>query len=95
MSKTVQVQLLHSASVPGARWCSPIGWVPGNEIIGSVYEDGSWWDDSEETAGLIVLRAASEYGWGDKAEVDVNDLRVASCGDVQIVQPVVLPTKGE
>ena len=66
-TKIVTVKLQHRSSIWGARWCLPVGWEPTNEIDGSEFLDGSYWDDTEETAGVIG------FVDGDEGEPQTND----------------------
>lgn len=81
--KTVTVRLLHDSSIPSLRWCEPIGWEPKAEVNGE-YADGSWWDDNEEVAGLVVLGNYTE-GEDEIVTVDIDQIRIASCGDCKII----------
>lgn len=92
-TKTLKVRLLHNASIPGARWCEPIGWEPVNEVEGSELVDGAWWDADEQTAGLVWFGHPDSYGANEVAEVSLDDLRVASCGDCRVVGEVELGDK--
>jgi hypothetical protein len=82
------IRLLHNASIPGARWCEPVGWEPANVIEGSELDDGAWWDADEQTAGLVWFGEVDAYGSGDVVEVTADDLRVASCGDCRVIGEV-------
>jgi hypothetical protein len=87
----VKVQLLHCASIPGSRWCNPMGWHPTNKVDGAEYEDFTWWDSSdEEAAGLLWLGDVNAHGANEVAMVNLTDLRVASCGDMRILGNVTL-----
>ena len=85
-TKVVEVVVRHRSSVPGARWCEPKGWAPTNLIEGAEYvaDTGSWWDPSEEAAGILVWTAPDAVK-GDVATVSLDDLRVASCGDCRVI----------
>ncbi len=85
---TVRVRLMHDASIPGARWCEPIGWEPANVIEGSELDDGAWWDADEQTAGLVWLGDRNAYGAAEVIEANISDLRVASCGDFRVIGEV-------
>jgi len=76
------IALAHKSAIPGARWATPVGWEPANEIDGSEYLDGSWWSEDSETAGLLYFGAGSE---GDTVEADADDLRVASTGNCRVI----------
>lgn len=89
-TKTVTVRLLHNASIPNARWCEPVGWEPANVVEGSELVDGAWWDDDEQTAGLVWFGHPSEYGANEVMEANLGDLRVASCGDCRVIEKVKL-----
>lgn len=86
--KSVSVRLMHYSSIPGARWCEPVGWEPTNEIEGAEHQEkGSWWDDQEEVAGLVCFVSGNE---DDEIEVSLDDLRIASCGDCRVIGKVDL-----
>ena len=87
---TKTVRLLHNASIPSARWCEPVGWEPANVIEGSELFDGAWWDADEQTAGLVWFGHPNEYGANEVMEANLDDLRVASCGDCRVIGPVEL-----
>ncbi len=84
---TLTVELMHRSSIPGAIWAKPCGWEPENEIEGSEWIDGSWWDDAGNTAGLVCFVEGNE---GDIVEVVLSDLRVASCGDCRVINGRVI-----
>jgi hypothetical protein len=86
-TKTVTVRLLHESSIPGARWCEPIGWKPSNEIEGAEFSDGSYWEETEEVAGFVCFADGCKE---DEIEVSLDDLRIASCGDCKVLGKVVL-----
>lgn len=88
MSKSVKVRLLHNSSIPHARWCEPVGWEPSNDVEGSEFVDGSWWDDDGETAGLVWFGDPDEYGANEVVEASLDDLRVASCGNCKVIGEV-------
>jgi len=81
--KTLTVRLGHRSSISGARWCQPIGWEPANTIQGAEFIDGSWW--GEEEAGIVCFVAGDE---DDEIEVELDDLRLASCGDCRVIGTV-------
>jgi len=83
----MKVLLQHQSSIRGARWCSPVGWEPTNKIEGAEYVDGSWWSQGEEEAGLICFVEGVE---GAEVEVEADDLRVASCGECEVISKVVV-----
>lgn len=87
-TKTYRVRLLHNASIPGARWCEPIGWEPTHEVEGAEFVDGGWWSDDEEEAGLVWFGERDAYGHQEIIEASLDDLRVASCGEVRILGEV-------
>ena len=89
-AKTVTVRLLHNASIPNARWCEPVGWEPANVVEGSELVDGAWWDDDEQTAGLVWFGHPNEYVANEVMEANLDDLRVASCGDCRVIGEVKL-----
>lgn len=84
---TVKVRLGHRSSIPGARWATPVGWEPTNEIEGSEFLDGSWWDETEETAGLVCFTPGDD---GDQIDAPTDEVRVASTGDCRVIGPVAL-----
>jgi len=87
MNATVKIRLLHKSSLPGARWCEPIGWEPVNVIEGSIQEEGAWWDgNNENTAGLCWFGEPGENGHNDVVEVPLAELRVVSCGECRVLQ---------
>jgi len=83
-----KIRLMHNSSIPGARWCEPIGWEPSNEIEGAEFADGSWWSDSEEEAGLVWFGDVNAYGSEEVIDASLDDLRVASCGDCRVIGTV-------
>lgn len=85
--KTVRVRLLHNASIPNARWCEPVGWVPKNVIAGAELVDGAWWDEYEEVAGMVLFGDHS-FELYEVAEVNLGVLRVASCGNCRVLAKV-------
>jgi hypothetical protein len=87
-TKALTVRLMHNAAIPNARWCEPIGWTPSNEIDGSELSDGAWWDDDEQTAGLVWFGHPDEFGAGEVIEANADDIRVASCGDCRVIGEV-------
>lgn len=89
-TKTVTVRLQHNSSLPNSRWCEPVGWEPKNEIEGAEYQDGSWWDEYENVAGLVWFGHPDAYGANEKIEASLEDLRVVSCPDCRIVGEVEL-----
>ena len=88
----VTVRLCHNSSIPGARWCEPIGWEPANAIEGAEWVDGGWWGDDEQEAGLVCFGHPATYredtGEDETAEVTLADLRVASCGNCRVIAEV-------
>lgn len=87
MSQTVTVRLNHNSSISGAIWCEPVGWEPHNELEGAEFSEGSWWSDEEEEAGLVWFGVGDE---GEVIEADLDDLRVAACGNCRVVDKVRL-----
>jgi len=83
--KLLIVKLGHRSSIPGARWCAPVGWKPANEIEDAEWIDGSWWSEHEEEAGLVCFSDAEE---GREVAVSLDDLRVAACGDCRVIGEV-------
>lgn len=90
VTQTVRVRLLHNSSIPNARWCEPVGWEPSNVVEGSELVDGAWWNDDEQTAGLVWFGHPNEYGANEVMEAKLDDLRVASCGDCHVIGKVKL-----
>lgn len=87
---TREVRVNHrSTAFPQSRWVTPVGWEPTNKFSGSEFVDGSWWDDNEETHGIVLL-GADDLDEGDTYRVALTDLRVASCGNCQIVENVTV-----
>lgn len=89
-TKTLKVRLLHNASIPNARWCEPIGWTPANEVKGAEFDNGCWWDGDEEAASLVWFGHPNEYGANEVMQANLDDLRVASCGDCRVIGEVVV-----
>lgn len=89
-TKITRVRLLHNASIPGARWCEPLDWEPANQIDGSEFVDGGWWDAEEQTAGLVWFGDRNAYGAEEVIDASLDDLRVASCGDCRVIGAVEL-----
>lgn len=88
--KHVIVRLLHASSIPNARWCEPVGWEPTNVVDGAVFDDGAWWGDYDQAAGLIWVGKPDEYGNYEIIEASVDDVRVATCGDCRVIGKVTL-----
>lgn len=82
------VELQHKSPTSGARWVKPIGWEPANQIDGSEFLDGSWWDANEETHGLVVFNTTGTEG--ETIEVSLHDIRLASCGNCRVIGEVKL-----
>ncbi len=93
LNARLEVRLMHNASIPGARWCEPIGWEPSNVIEGAEMQDGTWWDDDNEVAGLVWFGDVNAYGTQEIIVTDIDDLRVASCGDCRVIGEVALDAK--
>jgi hypothetical protein len=77
-AKTVKIQFRHQyngASFPG-RWCEPIGWIPSNTIPGAEWEDGVYWDEDNEIAGLAWVGNPLEYDSQDITHVPLSSLRI-------------------
>jgi hypothetical protein len=92
----VKIRLLHESSIPGSHWCQPIGWDPANKVEGAQYQDGTWWDsndDGNDAAGLLWFGDMIAYGFNKVMDADLDDLRVASAGDVKILGKVILSEK--
>ncbi len=87
-TKTLTVRLLHNASIPGARWCEPVGWEPANVVEGSELADGAWWNNDEQAAGLVWFGERDAYGANEVKEANLDDLRVATCGDCRVIGAV-------
>jgi hypothetical protein len=85
----VEVEVGHASSIPGARWCRPVGWSPRNAIDGAdwIGEEGSWQDCDGDAAGIVIYGDQAE---GDRVTVGLDDLRVASCGDCRVIGKVVI-----
>jgi hypothetical protein len=83
----VEVEVGHASSIPGARWCRPIGWSPRNVIDGADWSDGdgAWQDEDGDAAGIVVY---GDHAEGDQVAVALDDLRVVSCGDCRVVGEV-------
>jgi hypothetical protein len=83
----VEVEVCHASSIPGARWCRPVGWSPRNAIDGAEWSDGdgAWLDENGDAAGIVVY---GDHAEGDRVTVALDDLRVASCGDCRVVGEV-------
>jgi hypothetical protein len=83
----VEVEVCHASSIPGARWCRPVGWSPRNAIDGAEWSDGdgAWHDENGDAAGIVVY---GDHAEGDRVTVALDDLRVASCGDCRVVGEV-------
>lgn len=86
---TRTVELMHRSSIPGAWWCTPIGWEPANEIEGAEFTDGSWWDETGEVAGLVCFGDFDGHS-GETIEIPAEELRVASCGNCRVIESVRL-----
>jgi hypothetical protein len=82
-----EVEVGHAASIPGARWCRPVGWSPRNAIDGAEWSDGdgAWNDENGDAAGIVIYGNCSE---GDRVTVGLDDLRVVTCGDCRVVGAV-------
>jgi hypothetical protein len=89
MGKPVEltVEVGHSSSIAGAKWCRPIGWTPKNAIEGADWDDGDgvWWNDDAEAAGIVIFGHGAT---GDRVTVGLDDLRVASSGDCRVIGEV-------
>jgi hypothetical protein len=89
MSETLElaVEVGHAASIPGARWCRPVGWSPRNAIDGAdwIDGDGAWQDENGDAAGIVIY---GEHSKGDRVTVGIDNLRVASCGDCRVIGEV-------
>lgn len=98
MSNPVAIRLLHSAPIPNAIWCEPVGWKPANTIKGSIWVDNSWWDDYEETAGMMWFGNRQLHGPGDVIWADLDRLHVVSCQECRVLEQVELcraPSEGD
>jgi len=83
----VEVEVCHASSIPGARWCRPVGWSPRNAIDGAEWSDGdgAWHDEHGDAAGIVIY---GDHAEGDRVTVALDDLRVAACGDCRVVGEV-------
>lgn len=88
-TKTVRIRLGHRSSIPMAWWCEPIDWEPSNEIEGAEWCDTGWWDAEENVAGIVVFGDFSNDG-REVFDVDLDELRVVSCGNCRILEDVEL-----
>lgn len=77
----------HQSSIPGARWCRPVGWSPRNRFDGADWydEDGAWTTEDGEEAGIVVF---GDYDEGETVTVGLDDLRVAQSGDCRVIGEV-------
>lgn len=84
----VAVLLCHRSSIPGARWCRPIGWSPRNQIKGADWTEdcGAWLTEDSEEAGLVVF--GHDGSEGETVTVGLDDLRVVSSGDCRVIGEV-------
>jgi len=83
----MKVQLNQKCSIQGSRWCTPLGWEPRNQIEGAEFTDGSWWDETEEVAGLVCFTDGEE---GELISVKLSDLRIASTGNCKVIGEVII-----
>jgi len=81
-TKTLTVTLQHTSSIPGARWATPKGWEPLNQIAGADFVDGSWWGEESEEAGIVYFGEGAD---GEEIEANLDDLRVVSTGDCRVI----------
>jgi hypothetical protein len=84
----MKIRLLHTASIPNARWCEPIGWEPKNHIEGAEWQDNAWWDEDNEVASLVWYGEPNAYGVGEVIDADLADLRVARSGECRVIGEV-------
>jgi hypothetical protein len=71
----VKVCIKHSVD-RNSCYVESIDWEPGNQIEGTVYQEGAWWDDHEEVANLVLLESAHNYLHHGEVWVDIDKLRV-------------------
>jgi hypothetical protein len=85
----VQIKVGHQSPMRGAHWCHPVGWTPANQLPGCEFIDGAWRNEMGDTAAIACFTLEEE---GAIIEVPLEDLRVASCGEWQILQEVASAT---
>lgn len=81
-----RIRIGHPSPMVGARWCQPVGWTPENVVAGSEFSEGSWRDHGRETAALVYFTPLEE---GQEVDVELDDLRVATCDEWKIIAKVV------
>jgi hypothetical protein len=81
----MKIRVNQKSSVSGASWCVPVGWEPDNQIEGAEFVDGSWWTEESEEAGLLYFGDGEA---GTEVEATFADIRVASCGNCQVIGEV-------
>ena len=82
-----RIKIGHQSPMVGAHWCHPIGWSPANKISDTKFENGAWRNDDGEVAGIVYFTPLNE---GEEVEVDLDDLRVAACGEWEILEEVTV-----
>ena len=82
-----RIKIGHQSPMVGAHWCHPIGWSPANKISDTKFENGAWRNRDGEVAGIVYFTPLDE---GEEVEVDLDDLRVAACGEWQILEEVTV-----
>ena len=93
-STKVRIRLGHQSSIQGAIWCEPVGWTPANEIEGADWCEGAWLDDESSVAGLVWFHDGVPHDEDDVLAVELDDLRVASCGDCRVIGEVEVADPG-
>lgn len=83
--ETYRIKIGHQSPMIGAHWCHPVGWQPGNQIADSQFINGSWRSGDNEVAGIIYFTPRHE---GEEIDVAIEDLRVAACGEWEILEEV-------
>jgi len=71
----------------GARWCTPVGWVPANDIPGTRFDDGAWRSREREVAGIVYFTNGKE---GQVVEANLDELGVAARVDWHVMENVVV-----
>lgn len=85
--EAVRIRIGHQSPMVGAHWCHPINWVPANRISDAKFENGAWRSGNDEIAGIVYFTPLDE---GEEVEVELDDLRVAACGEWRIIEEVVV-----
>lgn len=87
----VRVLVKHRTSNKAFSWVDPVGWAPGNVLLGTKYEEGSWFDDHGEVAALAVRNEGKVAG--STTTVLIDDLVMMQSGTCRILNHAVV--KGE